>query len=272
MEATPTTAPGPARLRDDYDLSCVALFLDIDGTLLELAQTPGSVHVDPDLKILLSSLADRAGGALALVSGRRIVEMDALFTPLTLSAAGLHGFERRSASGSHHYRKFPATALLEEARRAMLELASRHVGLLVEDKRFALALHYRLAPDLEEMVAGAMTQIATAVRPEFELQMGKMVAELRPAGATKGGAVSQFMTEAPFSGRFPIYVGDDLTDESAFEWVNSAGGLSVAVNVPGATAARAQLPNVAAVRTWLTRLLLAKSATCFPAGPPAPGP
>ena len=236
-------------------LSTLALFLDIDGTLLEIAETPRSVTVDPKLKELLGALSAGAGGALALVSGRRIAEMDALFRPLTLSAAGLHGFERRSASGAHQHRRTPATAALEGARRAMLELANQHTGLLVEDKRFALALHYRLAPDLQDLVASAMTQIAERARPEFELQMGKMVAELRPAGANKGAAVEQFMREAPFSGRRPVYLGDDLTDESAFEWVNQAGGLSIAVNVPGATAALERLPSVAAVRAWLAELL-----------------
>jgi len=236
-------------------LSSLALFLDIDGTLLEIAATPRSVEVDPDLKELLRALHSGTDGALALVSGRRINEMDALFRPLTLSAAGLHGFERRGATGSHQQRRAPSTASLEVARRAMLELANQHTGLLVEDKRFALALHYRLAPDLEDLVASTMTRIAEHARPEFELQMGKMVAELRPAGATKGAAVAQFMREAPFSGRRPVYMGDDLTDESAFEWVNQAGGLSIAVNVPGATAAQARLPSVAAVRTWLAELL-----------------
>jgi trehalose 6-phosphate phosphatase len=237
------------------DLASLALFLDIDGTLLEIAQTPRSVIVDPELKELLTALATRTNGAVALVSGRRIAEMDALFLPLTLSAAGLHGFERRSASGSHHLCRLPTTAALEEARRAMLEFANRHSGVLVEDKCFALAMHYRLAPDLQQQVAAAMTRIAAQVRPQFELQMGKMVAELRPAGATKGLAVREFMSEQPFRGRYPVYIGDDLTDESAFEWVNGAGGLSIAVDVPGATAAQAQLPDVAAVRTWLAGLL-----------------
>jgi trehalose 6-phosphate phosphatase len=237
------------------NLNSLALFLDIDGTLLEIAETPRSVSVDPDLKDLLSALHSRTDGALALVSGRRIAEMDALFRPLALSVAGLHGFERRSACGTHEHRRVPSTAALEGARRAMLELANQHSGLLVEDKRFALALHYRLAPDLQDLVASTMTRIAEDARPEFELQMGKMVAELRPAGANKGAAVAQFMREAPFSGRRPVYVGDDLTDESAFEWVNEAGGLSIAVNVPGATAAREKLESVAAVRTWLAELL-----------------
>jgi len=242
-------------LKTTPSLSTLALFLDIDGTLLEIAETPRSVSVDSDLKALLSELHTGTDGALALVSGRRITEMDALFRPLTLSAAGLHGFERRNARGTHQQRRVPSTAALEGARRAMLELANKHTGLLVEDKRFALALHYRLAPDLQDLVASTMTRIAEQTRPEFELQMGKMVAELRPAGATKGAAVAQFMREAPFSGRRPVYVGDDLTDESAFEWVNQAGGLSIAVNVPGATAAQSRLPSVAAVRTWLAELL-----------------
>ena len=240
-------------------LSSVALFVDVDGTLLEIAATPLSVRVDAGLTDLLRALLLGTGGALALVSGRSIVEMDALFLPLTLSAAGLHGFERRGASGSYDCRRLPAAPALERARRTMLELASQHPGLLVEDKRFALALHYRRAPQLENVVARAMTEIAASVRPEFELQMGKMVAELRPAGSTKGAAVSEFMSEHPFQGRVPVYIGDDLTDESAFEWVNGAGGLSIAVNVAGATAARERLPSVSAVRAWLAQMCGASS-------------
>jgi trehalose 6-phosphate phosphatase len=234
-------------------LSGAALFIDIDGTLLEIAATPLAVCVEPQLTELLRTLLVRTNGALALVSGRSIAEIDALFVPLTLPAAGLHGFERRGASGAYESRRLPAAAALEQARRSMLELADRHPGLLVEDKRFSLALHYRRAPELESVVVRAMTDIAANVRPEFELQMGKMVAELRPAGATKGAAVREFMSEPPFNGRLPIYIGDDLTDESAFEWVNEAGGLSIAVNVSGATAARQRLPSVSAVRAWLAQ-------------------
>ncbi len=241
------------------NLTSLALFIDVDGTLLEIAATPLAVRVDPALIGLLRSLLLGTNGALALVSGRSIAEMDALFLPLTLAAAGLHGFERRGASGSSDYRRLPAAPALEKARRTMLELASTYPGLLVEDKRFALALHYRRVPHLEGVVARAMTEIAASVRPEFELQMGKMVAELRPAGSTKGVAVSEFMSEHPFHGRYPIYIGDDLTDESAFEWVNAVGGLSIAVNVSGATAAKRRLPNVSAVRDWLAQLCEASS-------------
>jgi len=235
------------------DLSTSALFLDVDGTLLEIAATPLAVRVEPELTALLRSLLLATSGALALVSGRSIAELDALFLPLTLPAAGLHGFEKRGASGSYDCQRLPAAAALEQARHALLELANQHPGLLVEDKRFSLALHYRRAPQLESVVVRAMTDIAASVRPELELQMGKRVAELRPAGSTKGAAVSELMSEHPFRGRLPVYIGDDLTDESAFEWVNGVGGRSIAVNVGGATAARERLPNVRAVRDWLAQ-------------------
>ena len=235
------------------NLSAAALFVDVDGTLLEIAPTPHAVRVEPELTALLRSLLLATSGALALVSGRSIAELDALFLPLTLPAAGLHGFERRGASGSYECRRLPPAPALEQARRALLELADQHPGLLVEDKRFSLAMHYRRAPHLGSVVVRAMTAIAAGVRPEFELQMGKMVAELRPAGSTKGAAVAEFMTEHPYRGRLPIYIGDDLTDESAFEWVNGVGGLSIAVNVSGATAARERLPDVTAVRAWLAQ-------------------
>ncbi len=240
-------------------LAAAALFLDIDGTLLEIAPTPSSVRVDPGLNELVRALLLATEGAVALVSGRSIAEIDALFLPLVLPAAGLHGFERRSAAGSYECRRAPPVPALENARRAMFDLAARHPGLLLEDKSFALALHYRRAPQLESAVVSAMTQIAATVRPEFELQMGKMVAELRPAGATKGRAVAEFMEEQPFRGRHPVYIGDDLTDESAFEWINGVGGLSIAVGVIGATAAQERLPEVRAVRQWLTHLCEASS-------------
>ena len=249
-----------------------ALFLDIDGTLLELALTPESVSVPPHLTRLLETLISRTQGALALVSGRQIAEMDSLFPSLTFCAAGLHGFERRDATGNRHDRPSPPAEVLAAVRRSLADLAAAHPGLLVEDKQFALALHYRLAPHLEDRVAAEMTRIAEEVRPVLELQLGKMVIELRPAGANKGAAVRQFMAEAPFAGRYPIYIGDDLTDESAFEQVNALGGLSIAVGVPGPvqasrpgqaattvqaarpTAARAALADVTAVRAWLGRL------------------
>jgi trehalose 6-phosphate phosphatase len=136
----------------------------------------------------------------------------------------------------------------------MLDLARQHPGLLVEDKQFALALHYRLAPQLESLVLRDLQALAARLAGDLELQRGKMVVELRPAGADKAGAVAAFLAQPPFAGRRPIYLGDDLTDESAFELVNAAGGLSVLVGSERESAARTALPSVAAAREWLEQL------------------
>jgi trehalose 6-phosphate phosphatase len=239
---------------DKLGLSAIALFLDVDGTLLEIAAAPQSVSVPDDLRERLRALFLAAGGAVALVSGRAITTLDALFAPLTLPSAGLHGFERRSASGAYRRRPPPSPAALEAAREAMLHLARRHPGLLVEDKQFALALHYRGAPHLEETVVETMRGIANSVADQLELQRGKMVVELRPAGANKAEAVAAFLEEAPFVGRRPIFIGDDLTDEPAFELVNRLEGLSVVVSETRPSAARTRLAEVSAVRSWLAQL------------------
>lgn len=236
---------------DDLTLSGIALFLDVDGTLLEIAARPQAVSVPDDLRERLRALFLASGGAVALVSGRAITSLDALFAPLTLPSAGLHGFEHRGASGAYRTRQPPSGAALQAARAAMLHFALPHAGLMVEDKQFALALHYRGAPQLEESVVTAMRRIAADVRDELELQRGKMVVELRPAGATKAEAVAAFLEEAPFAGRLPIFIGDDFTDEPAFELVNRLAGLSVVVSAARPSAARARLTDVAAVRGWL---------------------
>jgi trehalose 6-phosphate phosphatase len=235
-------------------LSALAVFLDVDGTLLEIAPRPQTVSVPDDLRERLRALHLASGGAVALVSGRAIADLDALFAPLTLPAAGLHGFELRGASGAYRRQALPSAAALESAREAMARLARRHSGLLVEDKRFALALHYRGAPDLEDAVLAAMREVAAGVSGELELQRGKMVAELRPAGSTKAQAVAAFLGEAPFAGRMPLFIGDDLTDEPAFELVNRRAGLSVLVGAPRASAARSRLAGVGEVRAWLAQL------------------
>jgi trehalose 6-phosphate phosphatase len=239
----------------DLCLESAALFLDVDGTLLDFAQTPDSVRVPPQLIDLLRALSLRTGGALALVSGRPIAQIDELFAPLMVPAAGLHGFERRSGQGSYHRQPLPAGAALEFARRVMRRLAGQHAGLLVEDKRFALALHYRRAPHLAQAVLHAMNLVAARVRPDLELQLGKMVVELRPAGATKGSAVLGFLLEHPFWGRRPLYIGDDFTDETAFECVNDMRGLSVGVDISWPTSAKARLPDPPAVHNLLRDLL-----------------
>lgn len=239
---------------DNLPLSGIALFLDVDGTLLELAARPQAVSVPQELRERLRTLSLVSGGAVALVSGRRIADLDALFAPLTLPSAGLHGFEHRGASGAYGTRSLPSATALETAREAMLQVARQHAGLMVEDKKFALALHYRGAPQLEQTVLEAMRDIGARVVEELDLQRGKMVVELRPAGATKGKAVAAFLEESPFAGRLPVFIGDDLTDEPAFELVNRRGGLSVVVSATRPSAAQARLADVTAVHGWLARL------------------
>lgn len=238
----------------DNLLSGIALFLDVDGTLLEIAAKPQAVSVSDDLRERLRALALAGRGGVALVSGRAISDLDALFTPLALPSAGLHGFEHRGATGACRRRPLPSAAALRTAREAMLQLARRHPGLFVEDKQFALALHYRGAAQLEETAVAAMREIAARVAEDLELQRGKMVVELRPLGATKARAVAEFLEEAPFIGRLPVFIGDDLTDEPAFELVNRLHGLSAVVNAARPSAARARLTDVAAVHGWLAQL------------------
>jgi len=230
----------------------VAVFLDVDGTLLEIAATPDSVYVEPGLRDTLRSLYSHTAGAVALISGRTIAALDELFAPMApLPAAGLHGFERRSATGSYHRCPIPEQSVLQLARAGLESIAGRHPGALVEDKQFALALHYRLAQEPHAGLLEEIEGIVAQVRPQLQLQLGKMVAELRPATASKGEAVREFLREPPFQGRYPIYIGDDLTDESAFECINKVGGMSIAVNVRRPTAARFRLPDVGAVHAWL---------------------
>lgn len=236
-------------------LAELAFFLDVDGTLLEIAPTPDDVVVDADLLATLRALSIRTCGAVAFVSGRSIATLDRLFQPLMLPAAGLHGFERRSASGTYCRRSLPPGALLFEAREALRGLCDRHSGLVLEDKRFAIALHYRQAPHLESEVLKAVARIAERSGSALVMQRGRCVAELRPAEARKATAIAEFMQEVPFKGRRPVCLGDDLTDECAFDWVNGAGGLSVAVGVTHASVASAHLRSVQSARMWLRRLL-----------------
>lgn len=247
----PAVARPPQGLRVD---SC-AFFLDLDGTLLELAPHPDAVSVEPEVLALLSALAPRSGGALALVSGRSIATLDTLLQPLKLPLSGLHGFERRDAAGTLVQRESPSLQVLQHARRLMRELVAQEPRLVLEDKGLALALHYRQAPQLETEVVGAVMAIATRLGGALRVQRGRMVIELAPGAVSKATAIAEFMNEAPFKGRLPLCVGDDLTDEPAFEWVNAAGGISVAVDVAPPTSARAQLGSVGEVRAWLRALL-----------------
>lgn len=230
-----------------------ALFLDIDGTLLELAPTPSEVRVDGDLVSLLPALQAALGGACALVTGRSLTSVDALFPGLSLPAAGQHGCERRDAAGGVHLHA-PDRATLARLRSLFAAFAARHDGLLLEDKGASLAVHYRLAPQLASHVRRTMNAALAGVPDAaLQLQPGKRLVEVRPEGRDKGTAVRDFLREPPFEGRRPVFVGDDLGDEHGFTVVQQFGGIGVKVG-PGPTRARHRLPDVASVRAWLAAL------------------
>jgi trehalose 6-phosphate phosphatase len=233
-----------------------ALFLDIDGTLLHIAETPHGVHVDADLFELVRRLHEAAGGALALISGRSIAEIDRLFSPLTLPAAGQHGLERRDAAGARHLHPLPR-GRLDLARERMAALQSANRGLLVEDKGLSFAIHFRRAPALAALVGRAAEELLALLGEGWRTQPGKMVVEIKPAGRDKGSAIAEFMAEPPFRGRTPVFVGDDATDEFGFAVVNRLGGVSVKVG-DGESAARWRLDGVAGVRRWLERCVAAE--------------
>jgi trehalose 6-phosphate phosphatase len=224
------------------------LFLDVDGTLIELTDSPLETFADPGLKTLLGQVSERLGGAVALVSGRGIDYLDALFDPLRLPAAGLHGVERRKASGVMHGASF-LDVQLDTVRAAAAALVLAHPGTSVEDKGRTVAVHYRMAPHSETEVRRALEAIARPLGSNYHIQEGNMVLEIKPRGFTKASAIKAFMTEPPFSGRQPVFVGDDLTDQDGFRWVEDHGGISIAVG--GRVHAQYRFENAAAVREWL---------------------
>lgn len=205
------------------------LFLDVDGTLLELAPTPDGVRVEPSLRELLSRVNRRLGGAVALISGRTIDDLDRLFEPQRWPAAGVHGLERRDATGRRHVAHEVDSAAVASARERLRDLAARLPGTLVEDKGLAVALHYRQTPHFEHELRRESRAIARAIGADFRLLEGRMVLELRPAGATKVDAIRAFLAEPPFVGRRAIFMGDDITDQDGLAEVERIGGLSVAV-------------------------------------------
>jgi trehalose 6-phosphate phosphatase len=235
-------APTPAPSLD------FCLFLDVDGTLVDIADTPGDAAVDEELKSLLVMLSRRLDGAVALVSGRTIAAVDDLFDPLVLPAAGLHGLERRTASGQLH--DAPAdTQALRAARSSLARFVETHPNTLLEDKGSALALHFRLAPQVETAARQAVQAALRELGHDYHVQEGKMVLEIKPSSATKATAVEAFLREPPFIGRTPVFIGDDLTDAAGFRVVEAAGGVSIGVGyrIQG----QWRLENPAAVRRWL---------------------
>lgn len=230
-----------------------AIFLDVDGTLLDFADDPLAVEVGSSLLNLLHALHRALDGALALVSGRELDQLDQLFGHPRWAAAGLHGLQLRHADGS--CRDFRVAAGQQvQMRLAVQTLAARFDGVQLEDKQSAIALHCRRAPEQ----LPALHKAALALLPQlpgYELQPGNLVLEFKPAGMDKGHAVRELMAHPPFHGRRPVYLGDDLTDEHAFAGVNQEHGLSVRIGTREPTLAAFTLPGPAATEVWLNRVL-----------------
>jgi trehalose 6-phosphate phosphatase len=223
------------------------LFLDVDGTLLDIQAHPGDVVADDEIMTLLKALESKLG--IALVSGRTIDEIDRVFSPHRFPAAGEHGARIRRPDGSEE--STGHEVLPDEAFERAVRFAGERDGLLLEGKSAGFALHYRAAPDLEDACRAFMTSLKEDIDEGVRLLEGKMVLELASGASNKGTAVEAFLCAPPFSERVPFYVGDDVTDEDAFDVVNSAGGYSVRVGAAVDTAANYLLDDVRAVRQWL---------------------
>ncbi|HEX2555439.1 MAG TPA: trehalose-phosphatase [Microvirga sp.] len=223
-----------------------ALFLDFDGTLVDIAERPDAVATEPGLAEALAILRDRLGGALAIVSGRPIAFLDRHLGEGAFDAAGLHGLERRLGGAFQGCRPEDHPAL----RAGVAELQALFADdsrIVIEDKGCSVAVHWRLAPERLSDARGAAGALAERLGGGYRIQYGKAVAEILPAGAGKGRVIASFLDEAPYRGRRPVFVGDDLTDEHGFEAVNARGGVSVRIG-PGDTVAAVRLPSPADLR------------------------
>jgi trehalose 6-phosphate phosphatase len=239
--------PPPARL----DPARWALFLDLDGTLVELAARPELIVVPEGLPHLLHSTAARHSGALAILSGRSRSDLSAHFGLHGFPAATLHGLERCDAQG--RMQRSADHRPLDEVRRQLRCRSADFPGMWVEDKGGAIALHYRQSPDLGAAIAEFGQELVDG-RSDLSLQPGDFVIEIKPAGADKGRALTAFLEESPFIGRRPVMVGDDLTDEHAFAAADIHGGFGVIVGSRRPTRARFAIESPARVIDWLRGL------------------
>src|SRR5882757_6670481 len=226
-EAAPETVPVPRSLVPHLNES--AVLLDIDGTLLDLAPTPREVWLPPGLAKTLNRLHERTSGALALVSGRSLNDIDLIFAPEQFPAVGGHGAEMRVSADSESVATH-APPLDKELKRRLAAIAKLSPGILLEDKGYSLALHYRLAPHAEKLIYEAVSLIrADLPNAPIEVLPGKSVCEIKNTGFTKATGVLELMTHEPFRGRRPFFIGDDVTDESVFAIMPDMDGLAFSV-------------------------------------------
>jgi trehalose 6-phosphate phosphatase len=239
----PRTTQSPPAL----DPKISALFLDVDGSIVEIVARPHEVDPDAELTSILERLGAVMGGRVAVLTGRTIEDADRILEGRVVTVAAVHGLVRRMPDGSITRTTSPAQLL--EAKRLLLAFAQTMPGLIVEDKGLSLAVHYRQVQQAESAVRAATEQIAQAAG--LVVQAGSMVSEVRTPGPDKGDALKDFINVSPFAGSMPVMVGDDLTDEHAFAAAEELGGYGVLVGRPRASAAQYRLASVTAVRAWL---------------------
>jgi trehalose 6-phosphate phosphatase len=234
-----------------------ALFLDFDGTLVDIAPRPQDVVVPPALHDTLLALFGAFGGAVALVSGRPVADLDRLLAPLRMPAAGQHGLEWRTMPEGVLRHGGGDPALLDDLRARFAAIARAHPAIIIEDKTWSLSVHYRTAPEAE----AAIVAVATDHLPpgdHLHMMRGKMVVEVKPVGIDKGKVVAQLLAKPPFAGRVPLFIGDDRTDEDGFAAANAHGGTSLRVGpLPEnltTSSAQWQCDGVDALAAWLEAL------------------
>jgi len=233
-----------------------AYFVDFDGTLVDIAPRPEAITVTDGLADLLSSFSAAADGALAVITGRSLADLDRHLVLPHVAAAGVHGLELRGGTRADTSDPEARKRALAKVRASAEQLAARYPDLRIEDKGEAIAVHYRAVPYLGPEVFKTLGAAVAEAGEQLTLLQGKMVVEVKPALANKGAAVEAFLAAPPFAGRRPCFIGDDVTDEDGFRVCNARGGISIHVGPPDAvTEARYRLASPAAVHDWLARLL-----------------
>jgi trehalose 6-phosphate phosphatase len=234
-------------LLPDIEISDFAVFLDLDGTLVEIAERPDRVRMTRSTVDMLAVLRDRTDNALAVISGREIQCIDRILRPLKLPAAGVHGLQRRDAAGVLHARQTPDLAQIASTLEATI---GEENGIVVERKPGAAAVHFRQRPELERDCYRAVRDVI-GERMDLHVMRGKMVFEILLKGGSKGKAIEAFLSERPFRGRRPLFAGDDTTDEAGFRVINARGGVSIKIG-GGETLAHYRAANVSHFRNWLS--------------------
>lgn len=239
----------------DLDIPCpperLAVFLDFDGTLADIVDHPDDVRLPPKTAEALAKLETRTSGAVAIVTGRPIAQIDALVAPLILPVAGVHGMSRRSFDGTLHNTKHDAT-LFAEAQARLTRLHLELSDTMIEVKPASVAFHYRRRPDLAGSIAENIHD-ALGDLEGFDILHGKMVVEVKAGHAHKGDAIRAFLSEEPFAGRVPLFAGDDVTDEFGFTAMLEFDGITIKIG-PGETSAGWRADDPDQFREWLARL------------------